>query len=175
VNTFKGAITMTTGIDAFSKPLNKIPVMIGEIGKTFDFSVRLLEPELWNPIITHIGFIAPKGVIRLNQEGILFIEATTLGDDPKTVAHALFSKYGPVLLLLEIYTDIDEGRVEIEKMIFSAAERLTGLELTIPDDLETVKDAFLPAPPREPKFSGIAEILVREHLELKQLRAQYHG
>jgi hypothetical protein len=166
---------MTKGTDAFSIPHKPIPVMIGKIGKTFDFSVRFLEPELWNPVVTHFSFIAPAGIIQANQEGTLFIEVTTPDDDPKAVVHAVFSKYGPVLLLLEIYTHIDEGRVEIEKMIFSAAERLTGLELTIPDDLERVKNTMLSTEPVKPKFRGLAEILVREHFERKQVKAQLRG
>jgi hypothetical protein len=165
---------MTIGTEAFIRPLKSVPVSLSN-GVTYDFSARFLENDLWQPVITHLDFVADSGAISLNQEGLLLLEANSTDDDSDTVAHALFSKYGPVVLLLEIFTNLDDGRIEIEQIFWDSTERLTSMEITFPNEMDVVRDALLPAIPVKSKFRGIAEILIREHFERKRAKALSHG
>jgi len=48
---------MTIGTEAFIHPLKSVPVSLKN-GATYDFSARFLEYDLWQPVITHLDFVA---------------------------------------------------------------------------------------------------------------------
>lgn len=160
---------MTTGTENFIIPLKTTAVTLSG-GAIFNYSARFLEIDLYCPIVTHYDLDSTKGVLKDNQEGILFIELNTVSDYPTCVGHCLISKYGPILLLLEVFTRDDGNRVEIENMFWGAAERMAGLTLSIPHNLECVRLSSASNTLVKNGKMGIVETLLHEHFARKEAK-----
>jgi len=162
---------MTAGTENFIIPLKTTAVTLSS-GSIFNYSARFLEIDLYQPVVTHYDLQSTKGVLKDNQEGILFIEFNTVSDYPTCVGHCLISKYGPILLVQEVFTRDDDNRVEMENMFWDAAERMAGLTLSIPNNLEGARLSSASNSLVKHKKMGLVETLLHEHFQRREAIAK---
>lgn len=162
---------LSASIEKFQAPLITTSIELSS-RKGLCFSARFLEIDAFQPVITHIQTTSVSNAITSNQEGLLLIELNPITIRPQTYAYAIISKYGPVLLLQEIYMEDRSDRQELVNFFKTNAELMTGLILAIPDDLDAVTKTPIANGLVGYKNVGIVETLLCEHLERKEYRNQ---
>lgn len=168
----------TTGYNAFNRPLKPLRIELG--GEQYHLFARFLEIDLPMPTVTNLPLASNSTELKSDGhlveffEGMLLIEVQTLDDARDVCAYAIYGKYGEPILLTQL--EANRHSDEFAAVFHKWAERLSGIELSVPDNLDIIRDVLFSTtessmPIRESR-TGIIEALLETHNNLQRQRGR---
>lgn len=159
---------MNINISAFNRPLKQKTIDVG--GEDFYLSARFLEIDLPLPTITNLDLPPLDSNHVAVFDGMLLLEIQSTDYDLEVCGFAIYGKYGDAIILTDLQTKMH--RDEFTAIFHDWAERLSGLEVSIPSDLDIIRDALFvteqtPAPAYASR-TGIIEVLLQTHFDIQR-------